>query len=437
MRTPSATRVTRVAAESLGTLGIEYSMTSGRPRQIHGPRRDATASPAASDLGLGISDDSLILSPDEPAPRRSGVGMLKRDARARPGSAKRLAISASPSRLLDRHFRKASPAPAEWSAPRARGPPEDRYTVLERHIQHLEQQIGEHTRMGIDLRRDVFGKFGTVDGQMALVENKFSEMETALDAKVSEIDLKLCLLAQQLEKAEVQRPSDGRVVSDGFNKIKADLEALKQWSGTVFTKDMGLELEVMRQRGIKCETSLETVNIAMVHFQTLADGIGAAVVNQDGRIGGLESHIAQLTSSVESLRVFQEGQYPGPPPTIFSGGGFPAGGVGSTWGTASAGVHGKSFCGDYSARGAPGSCGGAPGSCGEAGHGRGGGCHCEHVTQLMNDSASLIRDVAALKARPGYDSSDPWTRPRLPAANTANPQAEEPGRVPNSGAARK
>ena len=54
----------------------------------------------------------------------------------------------------------------------------------------------------------------------------------------------------------------------------------------------------------------------------------------------------------------------------------------------------------------------------------------------MNDSASLIRDVAALKARPGYDSSDPWTRPRLPAANTANPQAEEPGRVPNSGAAR-
>ena len=192
--------------------------------------------------------------------------MLKRDARARPGSAKRLAISASPSRLLDRHFRKASPAPAEWSAPRVRGPPDDRYTVLGRQIQHLEQQICEHTRMGVDLRRDVFSKFGSVAGQMSLVENKFTEMETALDAKVNVIDLKLGLLAQQLENAEVQRPSDGRVVSEGFNKIKADIEALKHWSGTVFTKNMGLELEAMRQRGIKCDKSIETLNTAMVHF---------------------------------------------------------------------------------------------------------------------------------------------------------------------------
>ena len=122
--------------------------------------------------------------------------------------------------------------------------------ALERQMRHLEQQVGEHTKMGVDLRRDIFGKFGAVDGQMTLVENKFSEMETALDAKVNEIDMKLGLLAQQLEKAEVQRPSDGRVVADGFNKLKADLEALKHWSGTVFTKDMGLELEVMRQRGI-------------------------------------------------------------------------------------------------------------------------------------------------------------------------------------------
>ena len=54
----------------------------------------------------------------------------------------------------------------------------------------------------------------------------------------------------------------------------------------------------------------------------------------------------------------------------------------------------------------------------------------------MTDSAALMGDVAALKARPIYDSSDPWTRPRLPAASTAAPQAEEPVRAPNSGAAR-
>ena len=54
----------------------------------------------------------------------------------------------------------------------------------------------------------------------------------------------------------------------------------------------------------------------------------------------------------------------------------------------------------------------------------------------MTDSAALMGDVAAFKARPSYDSSDPWTRPRLPAASTAAPPAEEPVRVPNSGAAR-
>ena len=86
MRTPSATRVTRVAAESLGTLGIEYSMTSGRPRQIHGPRRDATSSPAASDLGFGLSDDSLLMSPDEPASRRPGIGATPEPGQA-PASA--------------------------------------------------------------------------------------------------------------------------------------------------------------------------------------------------------------------------------------------------------------------------------------------------------------------------------------------------------------
>ena len=85
-----------------------------------------------------------------------------------------MAISASPSRLLGRHFRKASPAPVDWDAPRTRGPPEDRMQVLERQMRHLEQQVGEHTKMGVDLRRDVFGKFGAVAGQMNLVENNFS-----------------------------------------------------------------------------------------------------------------------------------------------------------------------------------------------------------------------------------------------------------------------
>ena len=55
----------------------------------------------------------------------------------------------------------------------------------------------------------------------------------------------------------------------------------------------------------------------------------------------------------------------------------------------------------------------------------------------MTDSAALMGDVAAVKARPSYASSDPWTRPKVPAASAATaPPAEEPVGVTNSGAAK-
>ena len=107
----------------------------------------------------------------------------------------------------------------------------------------------------------------------------------------------------------------------------------------------------MWQRGLAHENSIEKLTrkiletfVAAVHFQTLADGLGAAMLTQDGRIGGLEHRTAQLTSSVEALRAFQESQYSGPPPAAFSGGGFPVGGglSSSSWGPAGAG----NFCGD-------------------------------------------------------------------------------------------
>ena len=144
--------------EVLGTLGIEYSLSPGRPRQIHGALRAATASPAASELGHQLSDDSLTISPDGPAARRIGLGAFKRDARARPGSGKRMAISASPSRSLGRHFRKASPAHVDWDAPRNRAPqrPEDR-------IERLEKALAEHTQIGLELRRQLFSKFGALE----------------------------------------------------------------------------------------------------------------------------------------------------------------------------------------------------------------------------------------------------------------------------------
>ena len=130
---PLAARGTRAAAGSLGTTGIEYSMSPGRPRQFHGASLATGQSPAASDLGHELSDDSLTVSPEMPVARRLGLGTLKRDSRARLGSGKRMAVSASPSRNarfattvpLGRHVRKSSPAPVDWEAARsrpARGP---------------------------------------------------------------------------------------------------------------------------------------------------------------------------------------------------------------------------------------------------------------------------------------------------------------------------
>ena len=252
--------MTHAATGSLGIPEIEYALSPSRPRKLYGAPQAAAQSPAASDLGQELSDDSLTVSPDMPVARRLGLGALKRDSRARPGSGKRMAISASPSRNarfvaagpLGRHVRKASPAPVDWDAPRERGPPEDRVQALERQqaagaaetaklnarVRQLEQQLGEHTKMGVDLRRDLFGRFGAVADQMGIVESKFANMETTFDAKIAEIDSKLDLLHRQVEKAETQLPADGRMVAEGFNKLAAEIDVLKGRQGETFTKGM-------------------------------------------------------------------------------------------------------------------------------------------------------------------------------------------------------
>ena len=95
---PLAARVTRAATGSLGTTGIEYAMSPGRPRHVAGVPRAVAQSPVASELGQEtpamLSDDSLTLSPELPVSRRLGLGTLKRDNRARLGSGKRIAVSA-------------------------------------------------------------------------------------------------------------------------------------------------------------------------------------------------------------------------------------------------------------------------------------------------------------------------------------------------------
>ena len=122
--------------------------------------------------------------------------------------------------------------------------------------------------------------------------------------------MKLELLHRHVEKAEAQLPTDGRMAAEGFNKLTAEVDALKRWSGQVFTNNMGQELESMQQRGLAHEQSInsmrqaiEASSAAAMHFQTITDGLGVAMSVQEGRVGGLEHHTAQLTSSVEAMRV--------------------------------------------------------------------------------------------------------------------------------------
>ena len=62
---PLAARVTRAATGSLGTTGIEYAMSPGRPRHVAGVPRSVPHSPVASELGQEtpamLSDDSLTV----------------------------------------------------------------------------------------------------------------------------------------------------------------------------------------------------------------------------------------------------------------------------------------------------------------------------------------------------------------------------------------
>ena len=135
------------ATGSLGNTGVEY----GIPHHGHQRRSTLSADSRGSELGaetrtrsLHSSEDTLTFSPDVPNARR--LSPLKREARVRPGSAKRLAVSTPPSRLV----RKASSSPgglprtSVWPSPRSREP-----QPAEERLGTIEKALAEHTRMGL------------------------------------------------------------------------------------------------------------------------------------------------------------------------------------------------------------------------------------------------------------------------------------------------
>ena len=102
---------------------------------------------------------------------------------------------------LPRPTRKDSPSThaARERSPRLRGPKslEERVLALELQgavdrteasqvrgaIKVLKGEIDEQTKVGLDLRREVFGARGTVANALAVIENKLSTMSAALLSK--------------------------------------------------------------------------------------------------------------------------------------------------------------------------------------------------------------------------------------------------------------
>ena len=88
-------------------------------------------------------------------------------------------------------------------------------------MQAMEKAFKEHIQMNMDLRRDVYGKFGTVADHLAIVEAKFASMEALLDAKVVSIDGQLDVFRQQLIVC-------GQTLQESFIKVAAEIDATRR-----------------------------------------------------------------------------------------------------------------------------------------------------------------------------------------------------------------
>ena len=172
--------MTLAAAESFGNTGIEYVgipqlPKHGRARRAasSGDRRAATSGDSrGSDLGAEnrdarsrspfSSEDTLVFSPELAGARQPA----KREARARTSSAKKryMPMASSPPAKLVLRRPSSSPGgpqrPNAWQSPRNRVPQR-----AEERIDRVEKALAEHTKMGLELRRELFAKFGELEAQ--------------------------------------------------------------------------------------------------------------------------------------------------------------------------------------------------------------------------------------------------------------------------------
>ena len=162
----------------------------------------------------------------------------------------------------------------------------------------IEKALAEHTRMGLDLRRELFGQLGELAGQTRDISAKFSAMEAVLEAKVTSIDGQLESLRRHVEEAEAQMPADGRILHDNFTKMAAEINTIKAMNGIPLTKAMLEELENMRRHVVEHDARLVALANAETNMNMWISQVGATVAVQEGRVAGLEQHTAQLLGSI-------------------------------------------------------------------------------------------------------------------------------------------
>ena len=121
---------------------------------------------------------------------------------------------------------------------------------MEERLAALEKAVKEQAQIGLELRRDLYGRFGTISDHMGTVKTQFAVVEVVLEEKVTEIGGQMEAMRRHLEAAEARLPLDGALVKQGFAKLEGELEILKKNAANGeaerLTKPMIVELELMR-----------------------------------------------------------------------------------------------------------------------------------------------------------------------------------------------
>ena len=189
-----------MTAPPAGMVGAATATWHARARGVQHLElgtRHASPSALGTEVSQELSDDSLTMSPEEQRTQKRGA--VKRDARTRLPSGKRLALS------LHRPTRRESPSTHEGRerSPRAPGPKslEERVLAIELQgafnhnaLKSFKDDLDNQIKIGLDMRREVFGSRATIADAMATIEAKFLTMEGQLENKIASMDCQMAAL---------------------------------------------------------------------------------------------------------------------------------------------------------------------------------------------------------------------------------------------------